>query len=62
MIDREAAEHLEQLLRFRRVFRSLYGGGLDAERTSSVLRAARSLRPLYRPRIEHFLDFADELS
>jgi len=61
VIDEPAYEKLDELLRFRHLFRSAYGVRLDPERLALVLRKARELQPLYRPRIERFLAFIREL-
>jgi len=57
VIDDAAYAALDELLRFRHLFRSAYSARLNAERLGLVLRAARDLRPLYRPQIEGFLRF-----
>lgn len=57
VIDAEAYEKLDELLRFRHVFRSLYGVDLDPLRLQIVLRRALELKPLYRAQIERFLEF-----
>lgn len=57
VIDVEAYERLDELLRFRHVFRSMYGLNLDPSRLEIVLRKALELKPLYRGQIERFLEF-----
>lgn len=57
VIDTEAYEKLDELLRFRHVFRTLYGMELDSLRLRIVLRRALELEPLYRAQIERFLEF-----
>lgn len=57
VIDVEAYERLDELLRFRHVFRSMYGLNLDSSRLEIVLRKALELKPLYRGQIERFLEF-----
>jgi hypothetical protein len=57
VIDDAAYVALDELLRFRHLFRSAYSARLDAGRLALVLRAAEELRPLYRPQIERFLEF-----
>jgi hypothetical protein len=61
VIDEPAYDKLDELLRFRHLFRSAYGAKLDPERLALVLRKARELRSLYRPRIEQFVAFVREL-
>lgn len=61
VIDEEAYEKLDELLRFRHLFRSAYGAELDPERLGLVLQKARELRGLYRARIESFLEFVRAL-
>ncbi len=50
-------EVIDELLRFRHLFRSAYSARLDAGRLALFLRAAEELRPLYHPQIERFLEF-----
>jgi len=57
VIDAEAYERLDEMLRFRHVFRTMYGLDLDPLRLRVVLRKALELKPLYRPQIERFLEF-----
>lgn len=57
VIDAEAYECLDELLRFRHVFRTMYGLDLDSLRLGIVLRKALELKPLYRPQMERFLEF-----
>lgn len=57
VIDAEAYERLDEMLRFRHVFRTMYGLDLDALRLGVVLRKALELKHLYRPQIEKFLEF-----
>jgi hypothetical protein len=57
VIDDAACVALDELLRFRYLFRSAYSARLDAGRLALVLRAAEELRPLYRPQIDRFLEF-----
>ena len=61
VIDEEAYEKLDELLRFRHLFRSAYGVNLDAPRLHLVVRKALELRSLYQPQIERFLDFLRSL-
>jgi len=57
VIDDAAYVALDELLRFRHLFRSAYSARLDAGRLALVLRAAEDLRPIYRPQIERFLEY-----
>jgi hypothetical protein len=57
VIDAAAYEKLDELLRFRHVFRTLYGLDLDPRRLEVVLGKALELRDLYRSQIEGFLAF-----
>lgn len=57
VIDAEAYEKLDELRRFRHVFRTNYGLDLDPLRLRVVLQRALELKPLYRPQIERFLEF-----
>jgi len=57
VIDAEAYEKLDEMRRFRHVFRTLYGVELDPLRLGLVLRKALELKPLYRVQIERFLEF-----
>lgn len=57
VIDEEAQEGLEELRRFRHVFRSMYGLRFDPIRLRVVLQKALELKDLYRSQIERFLEF-----
>jgi hypothetical protein len=57
VIDAEAYEKLDELRRFRHVFRTNYGLDLDPLRLRVVLQRALELKPLYGPQIERFLEF-----
>ena len=57
VIDSEAYERLDEMLRFRHVFRTMYGLRLDSSRLQGVLRNALELKDLYRPQIGRFLEF-----
>jgi hypothetical protein len=61
VIDAEAYDRLDELLRFRHVFRTMYGLNLDPLRLGVVLRKALELKTLYRPQIEQFLEFLREM-
>jgi hypothetical protein len=57
VIDAEAYEKLDEMRRFRHVFRTSYGLELDPLRLNVALRKTLELRPLYTPQIERFLEF-----
>ena len=57
VIDTETYEKLDELRRFRHVFRTMYGLNLDPLRLHVVLRRALELKPVYRAQIEGFLQF-----
>ncbi|HEY0513255.1 MAG TPA: hypothetical protein VGH73_15205 [Thermoanaerobaculia bacterium] len=57
VIDSAAYEKLDEMRRFRNVFRTLYGLDLDPLRLRVVLHKALELKPLYRVQIGRFLEF-----
>ncbi|HVR98223.1 MAG TPA: hypothetical protein VMW27_16520 [Thermoanaerobaculia bacterium] len=57
LIDRNAYDALDEMLRFRHLFRAAYGVSFDPSRLQLVLEKALELRRLYRPQIERFLQF-----
>jgi len=57
VIDAEAFEKLDEMRRFRHVFRTSYGLELDPLRLSVALRKTLELKPLYQAQIERFLEF-----
>lgn len=57
MIDERSYELLDELLRFRHLFRAAYGIQLDPERVALVLRKAMELREPFARQIGEFLDF-----
>lgn len=57
VIDERAYECLDELLRFRHLFRAAYGIQLAPERLVLVLRKATELRELFADQIEDFLSF-----
>lgn len=58
-IDDEAYVALDELRRFRHVFRHAYGTKLEARRLSLVLDSARYLKDRYAPLLRRFLDFLE---
>ena len=61
VIDSEIYDKLDEMLRFRHVFRTLYGYTLDPLRLQIMLRKALELKPLYQSQIERFLQFLRQL-
>jgi hypothetical protein len=61
VIDQAAYDALDELRRFRHVFRYAYGVDLDAQRLRLVLNKALSLQAIYRAQIDRFLDFVRSL-
>ena len=57
VIDAEAFEKLDELRRFRHLFRSLYTDEIDPLRMTIALQKARELRRIWPASIEAFLDF-----
>lgn len=57
VIDDAAYTALDELRRFRHLFRSAYGIELDGERLALVYRKATALRGVFPPQIETFLGF-----
>jgi hypothetical protein len=57
VIDDVSYEKLDELLRFRHLFRTGYGLKLDPRRLQLVLDKAVELKPLYRLQIERFDEF-----
>lgn len=61
VISREAYLALDELRRFRHLFRSGYRLHFDADRLAAVRRDADRLRPLYRADFDAFSRFLDAL-
>ena len=61
VIDDTAFDALDELRRFRRLFRHAYRTQIDAERLQLVLNKAIRLRGLFKPQIDNFLDFVRTL-
>jgi hypothetical protein len=61
VIDDEAFEKLDELRRFRHLFRSAYGVRLDAERLALVHRKAVELWPLAQRQLGRFLEHVRSL-
>lgn len=62
VLSRPAYDALDELRRFRHVFRSAYRLHLDAERLELVYRKAQALDSLYPVDLGHFLAFLDDLT
>ena len=61
VIDEEAFEKLDELLRFRHLFWTGYGLKLDALRLQLVVRKALELKPIYPGQIDRFLEYLRRL-
>lgn len=57
VIDDDAYEALDELRRFRHLFRHAYSIQLDPYRLDLVVRKANILRTLYRQQVEQFIEF-----
>ena len=61
LLSEEAADSLDELRRFRHLFRSAYRLHLDAERLALVYRKTQQLQQVYQADIERFTTFLDGL-
>jgi hypothetical protein len=61
LLSDDAYDALDELRRFRHLFRSAYRLHLDADRLALVHRKARVLDQIYRADVERFLAFLDSL-
>ncbi len=61
VIDDEAYESLDELRRFRHLFRHAYSRRLHADRLNLVLQRALILKSIYKPQLETFLQFLQTL-
>jgi len=61
VIDEAAYDALDELRRFRHLFRYAYDVELDPQRLRLVLHKAMHLHGVYRPQFESFLDFVRTL-
>ena len=57
VIDDEAYEKLDELVRFRHLFRTGYGVRLDGQRLQLVVQKALELKSIYPQQVARFLDF-----
>ncbi len=62
LLSDHAYDCLDELRRFRHLFRSAYRMRLDAERLALVYRKAQALEHVYQADIERFLAFLDTLA
>lgn len=62
VIDAGAYERLDELRRYRHLFRSAYTLRIDPQRLEIVLQKAQELRELFPPQIEQFIQFLQTLS
>jgi hypothetical protein len=62
VIDEAAYDALDELRRFRHLFRHAYRAQLDPLRLEFVLRKALALKAIYRGQVEQFLAFLQRLS
>ncbi len=61
LLSDEAYQCLDELRRFRHLFRSMYTSNLDVERLRLVVQKAHTLEGLYRADVERFFIYLDEL-
>jgi hypothetical protein len=62
LLSAQAYDSLDELRRFRHVFRSAYRLQLDADRLALVHRKARALEQVYESDIQQFVGFLDDLT
>jgi hypothetical protein len=61
LLDETSYEKLDEMLRFRHLFRAAYSLHFDSARLRLVLAKTLELRPLYLPQVERFLEFLHTL-
>jgi len=61
-ISRETSNYLDELRRFRHIFRHSYDYEIDWERLKIVLKKADKLQGIYEKEIRDFIGFLDKLS
>jgi hypothetical protein len=61
LLSDEAYQCLDELRRFRHLFRNLYTADLDGDRLRLVWNEARRLQSLYRADMERFMTYLDHL-
>lgn len=62
VIDDKAYDALDELRRFRHVFRHAYGLQLDAARLQLVVNKALVLKSIYADQLERFITFLEQLA
>lgn len=62
VLSAQAYDSMDELRRFRHVFRSAYRLRLDAERLALVYRKAQALQAIYEADLRQFIAFLDELT
>ena len=62
VLDEPAYDALDELRRFRHLFRHAYSGQLDPLRLQFVLTKAMALKAIYGHQVEQFLDFLQGLT
>jgi hypothetical protein len=61
VLDRELAQTLEEYLRFRHVFRAVYGFELGKERLRELARGLPQVLDMLETQLGHFLEFLEAL-
>ncbi len=61
VLDDETYDRLDELRRFRHVYRSAYGLRLDGPRLALVLAKAQELRQIFPSRVKTLMDFLRQL-
>ena len=61
VLSGQAYDNLDELRRFRHLFRSAYRLRIDADRLALVHKKAQALQKVYQTDLEHFLTFLDTL-
>ena len=62
VIDDAAYDALDELRRFRHLFRHMYGIKLDPLRLRLVMHKAPKLEAVYADQLQRFLDFLQDLA
>ncbi len=62
IIDDTAYDALDELRRFRHLFRHAYMIDLDPQRLQLVIRKALALKAIYVDQVGHFIDFLQDLA
>jgi len=61
VIDKQAYKALDELRRFRHMFRHAYTVELDDDRLGLVIKQAQNLQKIYKSQLETFLNFVETL-